>query len=92
MAEFIFRTIEVRKLKLKKPTHITKGMVIGYHGKLRLVTDIINTQNEIICVLDNKFEVYESSILNAYNKVFKIHHNHGILTQEEVENYINKIR
>jgi hypothetical protein len=92
MGEMIFRTIEVRKMKLKKPTHITKDMVVVYHGRLRCVTNVyVTPNNDVICVLDAKFEVYVTEILNFYNREFKLIHNHGIKTKDEVEEYINKI-
>lgn len=92
MAKMIFRTIEVRKMKLKKPTHITKDMVVVYHGRLRYVTNVyVTPNNDVICVLEGKIEVYQTQILKNYNKKFELIHNHGIKTLEEVEEYINKI-
>lgn len=92
MTDFIFRIIEVRKMKIKKPTHITKDMVVVYHGRLRLVTDMyINAKNELICVLEGKIEVYYDILLTSYNREFQLIHNLGIKSQEEVEQYINKI-
>lgn len=92
MTDLIFRTIEVRRMKLKKPTHITKDMVVVYHGRLRCVTNVyVTPNNDVICVLDAKFEVYETEIIKFYNREFKLIHNHGIKTKDEVEQYINKI-
>lgn len=92
MTDLIFRIIEVRKMKLKTPTHITKDMVVVYHGRLRYVTNVyVTPNNDVICVLDAKLEVYETQILNFYHREFKLIHDIGIKSQEEAEQYINKI-
>lgn len=93
MTDLIFCTIEVRKMRLKKPTHITNDMVVVYHGSLRYVTNVyVTPNNDVICVLEGKIEVYQTEILKNYNRKFEVIHNHGIKTQAEVEEYINKIK
>ena len=69
MTDLIFRTIEVRKMKLKKPTHITKDMVIEAVWEYKTTDGIIysSSENQNFAEIEGAYKYISGEVyLGAY--------------------------